>query len=94
MNFSEGRRQDLLSDHKVFPNRPKKINDDVFLRNSVNFFSEGRRQKKCRPSAYVHQCKMIKFNFEGRQQDESKCHWHDGGREPPQCVDPLPSCEN
>ena len=65
-----------MSDHKVFPNRPKKINDDVFLRKSVNVFSEGRRQEECRSSAYVHQCKMIKFYVEGRQQDESKCHWH------------------
>ena len=41
--FSDGRRQDFLIDHTVFPNRPKKINDDVFLRKSVNIFSERRR---------------------------------------------------
>ena len=33
--------------------------DDVYLRNSVNIFSEGRRQKKYASSAYVHPSKII-----------------------------------
>ena len=79
---------------KFFQIDPKKINDDVFLRKSVNVFSEGRRQEKCVSSAYVHQCKMIKFNFEGCQQDESTCHWHDPpvgwAGAPPMCRPPFP----
>ena len=57
----------------------------------MNVFSEGRRQEECRSSAYVHQCKMIKFYVEGRQQDESKCHWHfpPPPRASPMCRPPL-----
>ena len=56
---------------------PKKINDEVFLRNSVNVFSEGRRQEKFTYSAHVYRFKTIYFYLDGRQQDESTCHWHD-----------------
>ena len=67
----------------------------IYQRFSLNIYSEGRLQEKYALSASVHQYKMIEFYFEGRQQDESNCHWHDpprrvlGGREPPQCVDPF-----
>ena len=34
--------------------------DDVYMRISVNIFSEGRRQEKNASSAYDHPSKMIK----------------------------------
>ena len=54
--FSEGRRQDFSSDHKVFPNQPKKLRMlqmTIYLRISGHIFSEGRRQEKYSFSTYV-----------------------------------------
>ena len=72
----------------------------IYQRFSVNIFSEGRLQEKYALSASVHQYKMIEFYFEGRQQDESNCHWHDppggawGGGSPPNVSTPFPSWSN
>ena len=74
--------------------------DYVYLRISVHIFSEGRRQEKYFCTYFIGRTSAGKISIEGHPQDESKCHWHDpprgglGGREPTQCVDPLPTWLN
>ena len=94
--FSEGRRQDFSSDHNAFQNRSKKLRM-LEITTSIWEFLEifSRKDVGRKKSIFCPRFKIINFYFDGRQQDESTCHWQDppggggvGAGAPPKCRPP------
>ena len=98
--FSEGRRQDFSSDHKVFPNQPKKFRMLQMTTSIWEFLYIFSRKDVGRKNFHFLPTTIGVKSFNFTMKDVSRRIQtiigsipHRGGlgwREPPQGVDPLP----